>query len=101
MTNKVFIPLIIRRVGSRRLLDGGEDATANGRREAETDEEACGVEVVLPRLVDHPQLMVRCGIPVGENLIDLAPFQGHFIALVPEAQHQLRSRGGHISQDNV
>ena len=83
------------------MLDGGEDSTPEGRREAQRSEVAGRIEVVLAGLVDHPQLMVGCGVPVGEDLVDLPALQGHFVALVPEAEHQLRSRSSHVSQDNA
>jgi len=44
---------------------------------------------------------MRGGVSIGQDLIDLAPLQGHFIALVAEAEDELGFRCGHISQDNA
>ena len=84
-----------------RWLDGGQNPTLQGARETEAGKEARGIEVVFPGFIDHPELTMRSCISIGQDPIDLAPLQGHFIALVAEAEDELGLRSGHISQDNA
>src|SRR6266571_3052995 len=75
----------------KRLLDGGENSSAERPWEGNWDKEAFGIEVVLAGLVDDAQLPVTSSFPVRQDLV----------ALVPQTEHQLPSRSRHISQDNA
>ncbi len=84
-----------------RLLGGGENSAAHCERKVDDDKESRGVQIILSGLIDHPELPMRCSISIRQHLVDLAAFQGHFIALVAKAESQLAFLGCHVSQDNA
>jgi len=58
--------------------------------------EAGRIQVVLPRLVDHPNLPVLRGLAIGQRRIDLVLLKGSPVAVVSQTQNWVAPRGGHI-----
>src|SRR6266508_1860766 len=56
-------------------LNGSKYCSANGLRKLNRGEKSLGVEVVLARLVDDPNLSVFGCIRIWKSLIDLSAFQ--------------------------
>src|SRR5947209_11224979 len=83
------------------LLGGGENCAAYGARERDEDKKSRRVEIVLPGLIYNAELSVCSGVPIRQHRVDLAALQGDLIALVAQAESQLLSLGGHVSQDNA
>jgi hypothetical protein len=75
-----------------RWLDGGEHPSAKCARKREANKERRRIEVVFPGFVDDSELSMSRRVPIGQDLVDLAPFQGHFIALVAKTEHKLGFR---------
>jgi hypothetical protein len=44
----------------------------------------CGIEIVLPGLIDNTKLPVFLRVWIRNDLIELAALQGGFIAPIPE-----------------
>jgi hypothetical protein len=84
-----------------RWLGGGEHASAKCAGESEAGKERCGIEIVSPGFVDDSELSVSRRVPIRLDLVDLAPLQGHFIALVAQTEYELAFRCSHVSQDTV
>jgi hypothetical protein len=52
------------------------------------------IEIILSRLIDHSQLIVCGGIPVGNHLVDLSRFEGNLVSLVSKAEDDRPSTHG-------
>ena len=84
-----------------RWLDGGQNPTLQCAWKRQASKESRRIEIVFPRLIDDAELPMRRCIPIGQDLIDLAALQRHFVALVAKAEDELRFRCGHINQDSA
>ena len=81
-----------RRDSFMRWLDGGEHPSAKCAGECEASKERRRIEIVFPGFVDDSELSMSRSVPIGQDLVDLAPFQRHFIALVAKTEYELAFR---------
>jgi len=72
------------RISWMRLLGGGENPPTESGWQLNESEEMCGIEIVLPGLVDNTKLPVFLRVWIRNDLIELAALQGGFIAPIPE-----------------
>jgi hypothetical protein len=81
------------RAGSfMRWLDGGQNPALQGAWKRQASKEGAGIEIIFPGLIDDAELPVSRCVPIGQDLVDLAPFQRHFIALVAKTEYELAFR---------
>jgi len=64
------------------LLGGGENPPSKGARKVNEREKSRRIKVSLTGLIDHTKLAMLRGIPIRNDLVDLATLQGHLIPLV-------------------
>jgi hypothetical protein len=85
----------------RRVLGGGENPTPDSGREFDRGKEAGRIEIILTGLIDHAQLTKLLRVPIGNNLVQLAPLERGLVASVPQTENELPRTCRHINQDNA
>ena len=87
--------LAARHGGTNPWLYGGEHCPPERLRKLDRSEERGGIQIVLTGLIDDADEAFKRRRPVGDRVVDLAPLERHFIALVLEAQHEFSFIGAH------
>jgi hypothetical protein len=71
------------------LWDGSQYRSTDGLRKLNRREVACGIQIVISRLVNHAELSMLRGVGVRKDLIDLPGFQRNLVAFVLQADNKL------------
>ena len=75
-------------VGFNSTLDGGQNGLARLTPKRNWREQSRRKEIILPGLVDDPDLVLFLGRGVWQRRIDLSRLQRHFIALVAQTEYE-------------